>query len=288
MISTISNHCLSVAVNSLGAAMTSIKATRGDEYLWEGNPAVWSGQAPNLFPVIGKVNNETYSWNGKQYHLKKHGFARTSEFTCLKQSGNEITYRLGSSDETLIRYPFEFDFDISFSLEENVLRVSYNISNRSQTVMPFSVGGHPALACNWTEGDAISDYYLEFDQVETCPYVQFNGVALSREEHPLLENSNTLDLTETIFDLDALVFEKLKSQAITLRSRKSDKQVRVEFPGFTYIGIWSKPKAPYVCIEPWYGVDDYVDSSGDIMEKDGIEMIEPGDFFQCEYRIVID
>ena len=150
MISTISNDWLSVSVNSLGAAMTSIKAANGDEYLWSGDPAVWNGQAPNLFPFVGKVTNETYRFEGKEYNLGKHGFARTSEFECIAQSESRITYRLSESESTLVGYPFKFDLDITFALEENVLRVIYDVANNSQTVMPFSIGAHPAFACKYS------------------------------------------------------------------------------------------------------------------------------------------
>jgi len=287
MITTISNEWLSVSINSLGAAMTSIAGANGDEYLWDGNPDVWNGQAPNLFPFVGKVNNGTYTFEGESYNISKHGFARTSEFEIVAQSESSVTYRLSQSDSTLAAYPFNFDFDITYVFDENALRVVYDVMNNSQTVMPFSVGAHPAFACNWTDGDSITDYYLQFDEKETCPYIQFNGVALSHEEHEALFESDTLEVTNSMFDVDALIFRGLKSNAVTLRSKLSEKSVRVEYPGFTYLGIWSKPKAPYLCIEPWYGVDDFVNSNGDLMKKEGVEIIDPNQAFNCEYKIII-
>jgi len=288
MITTINNQWLSISVNSLGAELTSIQSSDGNEYLWEADPAVWNGKSPNLFPFIGKVNDSRYRLAGTEYPMTKHGFARKSEFILLKQSDNSITYRLSDSDETIKCYPFQFDLDITFILDEKTIRVLYQVSNNSKTKMPFSLGAHPAFALNWTDGDSITDYYIEFDQTETCPYQQFNGTALGRHQFPSLSNTSILNINKSMFDIDATIYHGLKSEAVTLRSKQSDRSVRVEFPGFTYLGFWSKPAAPYFCIEPWYGVDDYEDFNGDLTDKDGIEIIDAGDSFNCEYRIILN
>ena len=119
---------------------------------------------------------------------------------------------------------------------------------------------------------------MQFDQVETCPYLQSNGIGISRKRHELLVNTDILRLSTNLFDVDALIFRGLKSRAVTLRSKRSKKSVRVEFPSFACLGIWSKPGASYVCVEPWYGIDDFSDSAGDVMSKDGIELLSPYGF----------
>lgn len=288
MLTTLKNQWLSISVSSQGAEITSIRSNAGNEYLWQGDPAVWNGQSPNLFPFIGKINHSRYRLAGKEYSMTKHGFARTSEFKLINQTQSSATYRLSNSDETIKNYPFQFDLDISFILDEKVVRVLYKVINKSKTKMPFSLGAHPAFAMNWTEGDSITDYYIEFDQTETCAYQQFNGTALGRNEHSSLINTSILNINKSMFNIDATIYHGLKSEAVTLRSKQSDRSVRVEFPSFSYLGFWSKPAAPYICIEPWFGVDDYEDFNGDIMEKDGIEIIAAGDSFNCEYRIIID
>ncbi len=290
MIYTIANEALSVSINTNGAALTSIKGASGQEFLWHGDAKIWAGQAPNLFPFIGKVNNNSYTYQGQTHAMTRHGFARDSEFQLVKQTPTSATLRLSDNAATLVNYPFAFDLDICFSLQNNRLTVAYQVHNRSDQVMPFSLGAHPAFACNWQAGDAITDYYLEFEKLETSSYVQFNGVALGRKRHACLQQSRQLLLTETMFDIDSLIFDDLKSEAITLRSHKAasaEQWVRVEYAGFPYMGIWSKPKAPYICIEPWYGVDDYEDASGDVMEKEGVQILPPHTQFECQYHIVV-
>lgn len=290
MIYTIANDVLSVSINSKGAAMTSIKGVSGHEFLWHGDKDIWAGQAPNLFPFIGKVNNNRYTYLGQTYNMSRHGFARDSEFHLVEQSAASVTLRLSDTAETLASYPFFFDLDICFSLNSERLSVAYQVRNRSEQVMPFSLGAHPAFACNWQAGDAITDYYLEFEKLENSNYVQFNGVALGRRRHVGLQQSQQLPLTETMFDIDSLIFDDLKSESITLRSHKAasrEQWIRVEYAGFPYMGIWSKPKAPYICIEPWYGVDDYEDASGNLLEKEGVQTLPPHSLFQCQYHIVV-
>ena len=287
MNTTIKNQYLSVSINSIGAEINSIQTLDGCEYLWQGDPDIWAGQAPNLFPFIGKINNDRYQYAGKEYSITKHGFARTSEFKLIKQSEINLTYRLSDSTETLLCYPFKFDLDISFTLTGKELLVAYTVSNHSDSIMPFSLGAHPAFALNWTEGDSISDYYIEFDEIETCPYQQFNGTSLGRFEHPSLVNTSVLNITKSMFEIDATIYHGLKSEAVTLRSKSSDKSVRVKFPSFTYLGFWSKPAASYFCIEPWYGVDDYEDFNGDLMKKDGVEIINSNEQFTSQYSIQI-
>ena len=287
MITTITNEQLCVSINSLGAAMTSIKTVSGDEFLWSGDPKVWNGQAPNLFPFVGKLKGGTYSFEGNEYKMAKHGFARGLEFSVISQSATAVTFRLSQNESTLVNYPFNFDFDITFSLDGKALDISYDVTNNSSGLMPFSLGAHPAFACNWSKNSVIADYYLEFDSKENGGHVQFGGDCLSRVEHHALSESRILNLSENLFDADALIYSGLESRAVTLRSNKSDKSVRLEFPDFTYLGIWSKPGAPYVCVEPWFGCDDFEDSNGDALQKDGIEVLSAGESFNCVYKIVI-
>jgi galactose mutarotase-like enzyme len=287
MITTIKNQHICISVNSLGAEISSLQTVNDDEYLWQGDPAIWKGQAPNLFPFIGKINNGRYQFEGKKYSISKHGFAKTSEFKLINQSDINLTYRLSDSPETLECYPFKFDLDISFTLDGKELIVTYKVANNSSTIMPFSLGAHPAFALNWTQGDSITDYYIEFDEIETCPYQQFNGKGLGRIKHPSLVNTSILNITKSMFEIDATIYQGLKSEAVTLRSNTSEKSVRVQFPGFTYLGLWSKPGAAYVCIEPWYGTDDYEDFNGELIKKDGVEIIDVGKYFSGQYSILI-
>ncbi|MFT5452392.1 MAG: galactose mutarotase-like enzyme [Enterobacterales bacterium] len=287
MITTIKNQHICISVNSLGAEISSLQTVNDDEYLWQGDPAIWKGQAPNLFPFIGKINNGRYQFEGKKYSISKHGFAKTSEFKLINQSDINLTYRLSDSPETLECYPFKFDLDISFTLDGKELIVTYKVANNSSTIMPFSLGAHPAFALNWTQGDSITDYYIEFDEIETCPYQQFNGKGLGRIKHPSLVNTSILNITKSMFEIDATIYQGLKSEAVTLRSNTSEKSVRVQFPGFTYLGLWSKPGAAYVCIEPWYGTDDYEDFNGELIKKDGVEIINVGKYFSGQYSILI-
>jgi galactose mutarotase-like enzyme len=286
MLSTIENGTLRAGVKSKGAELSSIKnIASGREFIWQGDPDIWSPQSPLLFPIVGRVNGGVYRLGGKQYEMPKHGFARNSEFELVKVETAKLIYEMTDSDETEKFYPYKFALRIIYTLDENTLKVGFEVENRNDSRIYFSIGAHPAFACPVEREVRLEDYYLEFEEDETAGRWYIEDGALGRCDEKFLDNEKRIGITNELFKDDALIFKGLKSSSVRLRCEKSDREVRIDFPGFKYLGIWAKAGAPYVCIEPWFGLDDNRGFGGDFSEKEGIEKLETGQIFGSEYTI---
>ncbi len=290
MIETLENNLLSISVDSQGAELVSVKhADSGVERMWSGDKRYWDRHAPVLFPIIGSLKNNRYRVGGKSYEMSQHGFARNMGFTLLHKDATSLLYELQHSEETLAVYPFRFVFQIGYCLSGNKVSVHYSVMNPHVKQMFFSLGGHPGFACPVENGESFSDYYIEFEKKETSPRLTVENSLFTGETEQFLKDDDTINLSHKLFSDDALVFKNLKSRWIALKSAKSDRSVRVEFRGFPYLGIWSaKGKAPFLCIEPWFGLADSSDFDGDLSEKEGIESLESGKSFQCKYSLGFD
>ncbi|MEP7279045.1 MAG: aldose 1-epimerase family protein [Bacteroidota bacterium] len=286
---TIENAHLRVVAGSRGAELHSIfNKKAGLEYLWNGDPAFWAKQSPVLFPVIGALKNDGYFFNGQKYQLGRHGFARESEFSVSAHNGDALVFTLESSPATLAKYPFVFKFDIGYSLTETSLQVNYQISNTGGTPLYFSVGGHPAFRIPLVAGRSYSDYYLEFNHpehagrwpiskdglIETVPVVLFNG-------------TSRLPLTKELFQQDALVFKGLASNSVELKSDQDAHGLSFDFTGFPYLGIWAAKNADFVCIEPWCGIADSVDSDRQLVNKEGIHVLQAAKTFERTWSVTL-
>lgn len=281
----LSNPQLSVTVQSEGAELCSIQDAAGTEYLWQADPAIWNRHAPILFPIIGKLRNGQYELDGKPFSMSKHGFARTSDFQLIDHTQNELVFQLLPTAETRTCYPYEFDLKISYRLIEETLHIQYAVRNTGSSLMPFSIGAHPGF----TLPGPIDECFLQFEKMETLnAHLLSEHGLFSEETVPALQNTNILQLSETLFDRDALIFLNVESEKISLRSRNSPRRLTVEFAGFQQLGIWAKPGAPFVCIEPWFGYDDPEIPYGDFTDKPGIQRLPAGETFTCEHRIRIE
>ncbi|WP_268036431.1 aldose 1-epimerase family protein [Algoriphagus sp. PAP.12] len=278
MTYTLESDSLQIQINHRGMEISSIKNKENEfEYLWQGDPAVWAGQAPILFPIVGALKDGKTSHLGKEYHLDKHGFIRNNEKAkVVKQDKNSIVFQLKSDNETLAVYPFEFIFEVSFELKHKCLKVSHSVTNSGSEDMYYSIGAHPAFICPIEGETTLSEYSLGFPEVENdCTYHILPGGLIGDKSDKVLDNSSTIQLHEHIFDGDALIFKHLKSRSITLNHKDRGPLVAMEFNDFDYLGIWAKPGAAFVCIEPWLGVGDAADHSGILSEKDGIRKLSP-------------
>ena len=287
----VQNETLRIAVRRRGAEVTSIRDAAGTEYLWQGDPRVWEGQSPVLFPIVGRLAGDAYTHAGNRYSLPQHGFARRKEFALLERSDQHLTYALVPDVETRAAYPFAFALEISYRLLGGSVAVAYRVSNPGETALPFSIGGHPAFSCAWRPGDLLEDFSLTFDRPEQADtFLVRDGLIDLDETRPVLAGERTLPLTKTLFDQNALVFGGLASSAVTLASRRHPNRVTVRFPGFPYLGIWSKPGAPFVCIEPWHGHADPTGRApgGSLETKPGIVILKPGGSFSCEWQASIE
>jgi galactose mutarotase-like enzyme len=273
MLYRIENESLSCAIDDLGAQLHSVKdrATKA-EYLWQGDPAVWAGQAPVLFPIVGRLKDDRYRWQGREYTLPKHGFARENLFRLVKCEGARASFVLESNDETRACYPFEFALTLDYRLEGRALTAEATVENRGDGEMYFSLGAHPGFQC------AMGDI-LRFDASETLESQWIDGEAmLAGGSYPVLEDATDITLHAHLFDRDALILGGMKSKHVTL-VRAGKPSVKFDIGGAPVLGLWAKPGAPYVCIEPWFGLNDSNEFTPDLSQKPLIQGLGPGEAF---------
>ena len=289
-IHRLENKFLSVGVKSIGAELCSIENKLShSEYIWQGDPAFWTSHAPNLFPIIGALKNDTYFFEGKEYHLPKHGFFRNNPEVILKKKAeDQLTFSLKSSEKTLKSYPFLFELEITFTLKEKALTVRHEVFNLDTKEIYFSIGGHPAFNAPLFPGESYEDYYLEFDQkLNLNTHVLTDNGLISNVSEPILENESLINLRKDLFDNDALIFQDIASKNVSLNSRHTGKILTMAYQDFENLGIWAKPNAPYVCIEPWLGIADLEDTDQDLKTKKGINKLMPTKSFSASYTIEI-
>lgn len=283
MIHYIENNYLKIGVKEFGCELTSvINKENGTEYLWQGDEKYWSGQSPILFPIVGRLIEDSYYLDGKKYTMPKHGFARKMPWTFGGADESSMFFTLTETEETLRLYPYKFTVKVTFSLEKNSLKVTHEIKNENSGVMYASLGAHPAFNCE------IGDR-LVFSENETLDTVRIDLVNSLRlpELIPVLKDEKVITITEDIFNEDALIFNGVKSEAVTLESDNHSRKVIFHLNNSPWLGIWAKPGAPYVCIEPWCGVNDSTEKKDDFSQKDGINAIPAGESFVYSWKAEI-
>ncbi|MFY0255049.1 aldose 1-epimerase family protein [Chitinophaga sp. 30R24] len=283
----ISNEKLTVEVNPQGAELQSIvRKDNNLEYLWSGDPAFWGKKSPVLFPIVGGLKNNTYRYQGQDYTLGRHGFAREQLFTVVAQAKDHVSFRLSDNETTRKVYPFHFDFTIQYLLQDDQLQVTYQVLNRDEKELLFSVGAHPAFKVPLVAGTAYEDYYLYFNKTENAGKWPLSpeGQVLQVPQ-PLLEHTQELPLKKSLFYEDALVFKHLASTAISIRSNRTPHGLTLAYEGFPYMGIWAAKEADFVCIEPWCGIADSVAATGALEEKEGINRLAPGETFEKTWTV---
>ncbi|MCW3103319.1 MAG: putative lacX protein [Bacteroidetes bacterium] len=281
MKETIENDRLRVEIAHAGAELSSIfHKQQQKEYLWQGSSDWWPRRAPVLFPVVGKLNDNTYRISGKVYSLPQHGFARDMVFSVEQQEKKQkIVFVLRSGESTLGNYPFEFELGITYELQGTSLSVSYEVTNPAKEVLYFSIGAHPGFNCPLNADEQFSDYYLEFEKKETLDRQLLDGGVFNGETERVMTDTNILPLEEALFKKDAIVFKNMSSESMTLKSRRSDHSLKFSFRDFPYFGIWTKPGAPFICLEPWCGIADNKSFDGDLQNKEGIVALQPEEHF---------
>lgn len=286
------NEKLTIEVNKTGAELCKIASTKNKtDFLWDAKQNIWRSYAPNLFPIIGALKNNTYLFDGKAYQLPKHGLVRNnSNIQLHKQSENKLIFELIANEETLKQYPFKFKFYTSYTLKDNTLAVTYKIKNIDSKTMYFSIGGHPAFKCPVFNNENYNDYSLVFDKIESAKRYMMDierGLVTS-ETKSVFNDSHNLPLKHELFNEDALIFKDLESERISLKSKTHGEILSFQFEGFPYFGIWAKPNGNFVCLEPWLGVADHVDTNQQLTDKEGIIALEAKSSFESEYTITIN
>ncbi|PST85073.1 aldose epimerase [Pedobacter yulinensis] len=268
----IENDQLTAHFSEKGAELQRLGSKpTGHEYLWNGNPAFWGKYSPILFPIVGGLENDTYTYQNKEYHLSRHGFARDLVFAPKLIGDTEVAFSLSENGETLARYPFRFNLTIRYRLDGPALHCTYEVENPNQHAeLLFSAGGHPAFSVPTSKDLAYSDYFLEFNGDEVLSYHKIADNLISDEVVTLKLEDRKLPLSHSLFYDDALVFKTLESNEITLKNHKNELGLRFRFDSFPYFGIWSAPDADFVCLEPWCGIADSVSHTGRLEDKEGI------------------
>lgn len=280
----IQNDNLTATIQPLGAELTSLLDQSGCEYIWQRDPKFWQSSAPVLFPIVGGLKNDQYALDGRIYSLPKHGFASQRVFSVSKQTTSSVQMTLADDEDTRRMYPFSFLLSVDFCLRGHRLITTYTIQNRSERTLYASIGAHEGYMCP----EGIESYDLCFEQEETLETCAVDGSLLSGETSLVLEKGFVLPLKTEYFMIDALIFSALHSQSVTLLQRDGGRRIRVDFPGFPSLGVWTRPGAPFVCIEPWCGLPDEVTSSGKIAEKRGIMAIPTGKYLFRTHIITIE
>jgi galactose mutarotase-like enzyme len=277
----IENNELRVEIAKKGAEIKKlINKANSEDYMWRADSAFWGKTAPVLFPFIGGQNHSKFKVDGEEFAQLKHGFARDYDFDVVEEKADYIKFVFSSNDETFAKYPYDFDFYIVYYLEGNKLFTKYIVDNNTADEMYFSVGAHPAFATPVNDDLKLDDYYIEFEKEEDAETFLLDGVLLTRETKKVL-SGNILELKEDTFAADAYVFENLNSTYVTLKNKKNSNAVKVSFEGFPYCAFWNIPGADFLCIEPWYGINDFVDFEGDLSEKAGTQVLYEGETFEA-------
>lgn len=280
---------LSAAINPFGAELWSLRDADRREYMTDADPAFWTGHAPLLFPIVGALNGGRYRLNGAEYALPKHGFARTSRFDVIDQRDQSATFRLSDSAETRAAWPFPFVLDIDFRTEGDVLRQVATVRNPGASALWFSFGFHPAFAWPLPCGGAKADHRVTFAEDESAPIRRIDPATglLLPEPQPTPVRGRELTPSAALFEPDALIWDRLASRSLTWGTADGPR-LEIGFPDTPLLGIWQKPGAAYLCIEPWQGIADPVGWQGDFRDKPGVIELAGGAerSFRMDVRIV--
>ena len=289
------NEYLKATFESFGAELISLQDDAGKEYLWYGDSAFWGRHSPVLFPFVGKVRDGKYRYNGIEYAMGQHGFARDMEFTFVSQTEDEIWFELKSSEETRQKFPLDFCLELGYQLQENTLKVMWKVTNPSEKeTLYFSIGAHPAFLCPIEEGTKQSEYFLQLDVKEKAEYYSAelaSGLRLAEKRVLELENGRC-QMTEGFFDMGdrgTYIFENHQVKEVALVTPAGKPYITVSFD-MPLVAVWSpeKKSAPFVCIEPWCGRCDRVDFEGSLEEREWGNALEAGGVFETGYSIRID
>lgn len=263
------------------------KIHQGAECMDENGKVYWKRHSPVLFPIVGKLKRNQSIINGKTYEIFQHGFARDLQFEPITKLDNFHSYVLKSNKATLSRYPFEFELYTTYRLDENKLTTIYKVINTGETNMPFCIGGHPAFKIDKQKMEN-GDYYLEFDQEEEKIHFLYlvDGLIGTEYARNPMATKRIINLNGNTFKNDALIMKGIMSKKISLKDKVENKTLlTMNFEEFPYLAIWSKPGAPFICIEPWRGHSDTIKSSGIFTEKNDIVSLLPNQSFECKYTV---
>lgn len=286
------NALLKATISPLGAELKSLYSkTQNRECMWHADPRIWGRTAPVLFPIVGQLRDNSYNHNKGSYQMSQHGFARDFEFSIVSSNSTCAVLELHQNEESLKKFPFQFNLQITYNLIEQSIEVTYHIKNPSTTDnLYYSIGAHPGFACPFDKISQFEDYELVFEAFETVDKIEFsNGLLTGNRFKNYLNNEKAIPVNRALFKADALIFNNMKSQWVAIKHKNSERAIKLHFKGFPYLGIWTQPKNPgdFICLEPWYGITDSQNSSNEFSEKEGRLNLAPNKAFNASYTIEV-
>lgn len=281
MLAIIKNEHITASINSFGAELMSL-TKNNKNYIWTINEQYWNKTSPILFPIVGRLKNDSYLLNNLKYSMSRHGFARNFDFKVISKTEDSVCFSLQENPESLQQYPFQFELQICYTLIESEICISYLIKNNSETQMPFSIGAHPAFAIS----SYLENYNLQFDNDTFLLNHKLENDQFSGKTETINLENKILNLNYSLFESDALVFKEFKSKHITILE-KNKPYLKINLGDFPNLGIWTKNKAPFLCIEPWFGYADNANTTANIFDKAGIKKLETNKTFETSFTIEI-
>jgi galactose mutarotase-like enzyme len=284
---SISSGDLTAQIDPLGAQLSSLRNRAALDLLWNGDPAVWAGRAPLLFPIVGVLAGGAYRLGSHSYPLLRHGFARGKLFSIETAAASAAVFKLTADDATLKVYPFPFELEVHYELAAATLSVTATIRNRGDAGMPASFGYHPGFRWPLPFGEPRSAHFIEFASAEPAPVRRIDPKGLLRpERQPTPTAGRRLALDDSLFQEDVLIFDRLESRSVIYGSG-SGQRIQIGFPDAPYLGVWTKPGAPFICIEPWHGITDPEGFAGDFTDKPGVFVVKAGGSFSTRMDITL-
>jgi galactose mutarotase-like enzyme len=285
---TIRSDRLEATISTLGAELQTITDRAGRDYLWNGDANWWTGRAPILFPIVGTLAHDTLHLDGAEYRMPKHGFARHGLFHVVEQGDDYATLRLEATEATRVVYPFAFTLDILFELSGATLSITATLANPDVHALPASFGFHPAFRWPLPDGGARADHRLRFAEPEPADVRRIGPIGLlTPVRHPTPVDGRNLALDDSLFVNDALIFDTLASRSVRF-SAPGEPGIEVSWENLPELGVWTKPGAPYLCIEPWQGYSDPQDFVGDFRTKPGVVEVPPGGEHRFAMNVTIE
>ncbi|WP_308784031.1 aldose 1-epimerase family protein [uncultured Blautia sp.] len=274
---TIKNQYLAVEISSSGGELRSVRDSEGTEYLWQGDPDSWEERGPNLFPYIGRTTRQTYTYQGKEYHMPLHGFLIGSEMELADRTDDSLSLCLKTSQKTLVIWPFHFCLTITWKLDGSTLSVSCQVENQDEKTMYFGIGGHPGFHIPMDSSLVFDDYRIDFGKNASPQQILLSDDCFILEKNvPLeLEEGRYLPLSHELFARDAIVMKNMPKE-ITIESPKSHRKIHATFPDMDYLGLWNCGNAPFVCIEPWSSLPSRKDLVEDLETQPNLISLKAG------------
>ncbi len=279
------NGYLKATIKVEGAELCSLRDAEDEELLWQAEP-IWPRHSPVLFPIVGRLKNDTLRHRGQEYRMAQHGFARDRRFAWLQRSATTCRLALHDDGETRAHYPFAFRFEVAYVLADDALEVTYTIANPGRETLPVSAGAHPGFLWPLVDGVDKTAHVLDFAEPEPAPIRRLHDGLLTAMPHPSPIEGAALSLDPALFTADAVILDQPASRSVRYHAPGAP-TIELSWEGFSQLGIWSRAGGDFLCIEPWQGTASPEDFDGEFLDKPDLMLIPPGERRSLLYRIRI-